>query len=245
MPTMGSNDVVGVRPGVDGRARGRAGVSSHSEPGPMRVRSMPIVFSASPSGSGEDPVADVGVGMLLAQMGVEVDREHVARAVAHVGCGSGSRPPVGEVDDRGQGNDARHDGAGRASLGLARHGARRRRGTGAGQRRGPAAEASRTRSAAHQRARRARPGAAAAGGRRGSGRCRGPSRGRESGTERTAMRTSGGMCSVVLRTTRFMARPEPPARGSTKRGTDGPAPRAAGRARYRRRTATGTRKRGP
>ena len=93
------------------RPRGPPASPSTASPGPMRVRSMPIVVSASPSGSGEDPVADVRLGMLLAQMGVEVHREDVARAVAHAAAEADLGAAAGEVDDRGEWSDARHDRA--------------------------------------------------------------------------------------------------------------------------------------
>jgi hypothetical protein len=105
----GIEGVVGVGPGVGRRDAARRRLH------PERARPDLGEVDADralrrPFRQREDPVADVGVRVLLAQVRVQIHGEDVARAVLHRAAEADLTPAAGEVDDGREGNDARHEG---------------------------------------------------------------------------------------------------------------------------------------
>src|SRR5262249_40693286 len=73
----GVEDVVGVRPGVDGPLPAAALRLAPDRLGPDRPEVDPQRRLGLALGKGENPIPDVGFGVPLAQMGVEIDGEDV------------------------------------------------------------------------------------------------------------------------------------------------------------------------
>ena len=108
----GIEDVAGVVPRVDGRLPPHGGLLPHRR----RADGREVEADRGqglPFGQRKDPVAEVGLGMTLAEVRIQVDGEEISVGAAQPALEPECPAPSGEVDRGSEGKDAGHQVAAR------------------------------------------------------------------------------------------------------------------------------------